>query len=94
VYTTIRRYQARDVGELSRLVQDEFIPMLRDIRGFVSYQVVDGGDGSIASVTVCEDSAGVEESNRRAAAWVGGSEVGQYIVSGPDILAGEVTASS
>jgi hypothetical protein len=94
MYATIRRYEARDVSELSRRVQEEFVPMVRDIPGFIGYYVVDGGDGKIASITVCEDSAGVEESNRRAAEWVGGGSVSDYLQSGPEVLAGEVTASS
>ena len=93
MYAVIRRYQARDVAELSRRVQEEFVPMCRDIPGFVAYHVVDAGGGEIASITVCDDQAGVEESTRRAADWVGGN-VSQYITGGPDVFAGEVTASS
>jgi hypothetical protein len=89
----IRRYRATNVAELSRVVQDEFVPRVRDIPGFVAYYVVDGGGGDIASITVCEDQAGVDESTRRAAEFVGQS-LADFIDGAPDVLGGEVTAST
>jgi hypothetical protein len=93
MYAVVRRYRATNVPELSRRVQDEFVPQLRDIPGFVAYYVIDGGGGEIASVTVCEDQAGEEESTRRAAAWVG-EAVSDFLEGPPDVLGGEVTASA
>ncbi len=93
MYGVIRKYRTTDIQELSRRVQDEFVPTVRGVPGFVAYYVIDGGDGSVASITLCETSAGVEESTSRAAQWVGAT-VSHLIQGDPEVTAGEVTASS
>ena len=92
MYTSVRTYTTSDAGELARRVQEEFVPMMRDLPGFVGYYVVDGGDGKMASITVCEDQAGVEESNRRAAAWVQ-ERLAELITDGPNVIAGDTVVS-
>ena len=90
MYGAIRTYRVTDVEELSRRVRDEFVPMVRDVPGFIAYYVIDGGGGEISSVTICEDHEGVEESTARAADWVG-DRIASLIESGPEIRIGEVT---
>jgi hypothetical protein len=93
MYGVIRQYRTTDIEELSRRVQDEFVPKVREVPGFVAYYVIDGGDGSVASITLCETSSGVEESTSRASQWV--SDAVSHLIQGdPEITAGEVTASS
>lgn len=79
-----------DAEEISRRVRDEFVPMVRDVPGFVAYYVVDAGGGNLSSVTICDDREGVEESTARAADWVG-ERLASLIESGPDTMVGEVT---
>ena len=55
---------------------------------FVAYYVVDTGNDVVASVSVFQDQAGAEESNRMAAGWV--KENIASLVSGPP----EITASA
>ncbi len=50
----IRRYRVSDSAELARRVQDEFVPMVPEIPGFVAYYVVDAGDGELASITIAK----------------------------------------
>lgn len=46
------------------------MPIIEGSPGFVAYFGVDHGDGDVATVSIFEDEAGAEESNRRAAGWV------------------------
>ena len=92
MYTVIRTYTTSDSAELTRRVQDEFVPIIRDIPGFVGYYVVDAGDGKIASITVGQDRAAVEQSTARAADWVK-ERLASLITSGPDVLMGDTTVS-
>jgi hypothetical protein len=46
------------------------LPILSEISGFVDYYFVDTGNGSMVSISVFENQAGVEESNNRAVEWV------------------------
>jgi hypothetical protein len=92
MYTAIRTYTTSDSAELARRVQEEFLPLVRDIPGFVGYYVVDGGDGRVASITVTQDQAGVDESAKRAASWVQ-ERLAELITSGPDVVAGDTVVS-
>ena len=92
MYTAVRTYTTSDAAELARRVREEFLPIVRDVPGFVGYYVVDGGNGKIASVTVCQDAAGVEESNRRAASWVK-ERLAELVTGGPDVIAGDTVVS-
>jgi hypothetical protein len=92
MYTAIRTYRTTDSAELARRVESEFLPIVRDVPGFVGYYVVDAGDGAIASITVCADKSGMDESTARAAEWVR-DRISELIESGPEILAGDVTVS-
>ena len=44
-------------------------PLMRPIKGFVSYTLISTGDGG-TSVTVCQDQKGIDESVRIAADWI------------------------
>ncbi len=91
MYGAIRTYRVTDVGELTTAVRDEFIPLVRDIPGFVAYYVVDSGGGTVSSITICEDKAGVDASTARAKDWVQ-ERLSSLIESGPEIKTGEIVA--
>jgi hypothetical protein len=92
MYTAVRTYTTSDSAELAKRVQEEFLPIVREVPGFVGYYVVDAGDGRVASITVAEDEAGVEESTRRASSWVK-DRLAELITGGPDVLAGDTVVS-
>ena len=92
MYASIRRYKTSPgaAAELARRVNQGFVPIISKAPGFVAYYVVDAGNDVVASVSVFQDQAGAEESNRMAADWVKENIVS--LVSGsPEITAGAVT---
>jgi hypothetical protein len=89
MYAAIRTYRVNDAEELARRVRDEFIPVVREVPGFIAYYIVDSGGGQISSVTICHDREGVEDSTARAADWVS-DRISSLIESGPEIMTGEV----
>jgi hypothetical protein len=52
--------------EIKRHVDERFVPMLRDVAGFVAYYWVDTKDGTVVAVAVFEDREGAEASTKRA----------------------------
>ena len=71
MYATIRQYDiAGETAELNRLVQEEFVPLMQSLPGFISYQWIDVGDvgGRMLSVSIFDTAEHAEESNRTAAA--------------------------
>ena len=72
MFCSVRRYRmdpAR-VDELMHRVDEGFAELISDEPGFVAYQVLDCGDGSIVTVTTCRDREGAENSVAMAAAWI------------------------
>jgi glycerate kinase len=93
MYASIRRYAIDgSAEELARRVREGFAPALRQDRGFIGYYVVDGGDGTVASVSIFQDRAGAEASNRKAADWVK-EHLTQFLPTPPQVTAGEVTVA-
>jgi hypothetical protein len=92
MYATVRRYEGvSDPSEVVRLVNEGFLPIIREIPGFVDYYLVDAGDGVLISTSIFEDASGEEESNWRAGEFVG-QHLTPLIPNPPHITAGEVVA--
>ena len=95
MYAAIRRYNVNDgaAESIAERVNTDFLPRLRQSPGFISYVLVDGGDNTIASISVFEDKRGAEESNRAASEWVK-QNLSHLVKTAPVILSGEVKAHS
>ena len=89
MHASIRRYRVRDMDTLVGKIEEEFVEQIKGIEGFVGYYVIDGGDGTAASVTVGETAEAVAESTRRAGNWVRES-VADLVDGQPEVTAGEV----
>ena len=72
MYAAIRRYELlpNDVPELRKRVQERFIPIISQVPGFISYDLIEAENGVVVSVSVFEEAAEAIESSRQAAAWV------------------------
>ena len=91
-YLTVRRYDGvTDSKEAARRVQEEFIPLLTKIPGFISYYWVDEGDNVMVSVSVFATREAEEESNRIAADFVK-QHIAPLLPKPPQITAGQVVA--
>lgn len=74
MFATIRQYDTNidQTAELNRIVQEEFVPLLQSLPGFISYQWIDVGNvgGRMVSVSVFDTAEHAEGSNKAAAIWV------------------------
>ena len=68
--------------------QDEIMSVLRPIRGFHAYYLIKTNDG-VTTVTVCDDRAGVDESNRLVAGWLK-DKLPTFTTKAPEVITGEV----
>jgi quinol monooxygenase YgiN len=92
MFAAIRYYRTEpdSVDEVARRVQEGFVPLIRETRGFVSYFVLTPGgrEGAIVSVSVFEDRESAEESNRKAEYWV--SQNLSELLPTPEFAAGQI----
>jgi hypothetical protein len=93
-YLTVRRYDGvTDSKEAARRIQEEFIPLISKIPGFISYDWADEGDGVMVSVSVYATREAEEESNRAAADYVKQhQQVARLLPKPPQITTGQVVA--
>jgi hypothetical protein len=70
MHAVVRRYKgASALNDLPAERSQDVERLLSDVPGFVAYYAIRAGD-ELATVTVCDDQAGTQESSRRAAEWV------------------------
>ncbi len=92
MYTSIRRYEGVSPGtieEIVKLVEEGFVPIISAGAGFISYHLVDAGDGVMTTISMFETEAAAEESNKAAASWVK-EALAKFLPTSPQITAGEV----
>jgi hypothetical protein len=80
-YLVTRRYRLKPGStyeELTRRVNEGFVPIIREVPGFVEYLLVEPGDGTHLAVSIFADQAGADESTQRAGGWAEGA-VGELV---------------
>jgi hypothetical protein len=96
MYATIRRYTPKGTDQKSiehfkRRIEETFLPMAQDIRGFHCYYVVNAGN-DLVSISIFDDKAGATESTRRAAEFVKKDPLKDQLGT-PEVLDGELIIS-
>ena len=91
MHAVIRTFSGSGATKLLNLLEErkrEVEALIRPVKGFVSYSLIRTADGG-ASVTVCQDKTGTDETNHIARQWVGenASDLG---VSPPTVVEGSV----
>ena len=90
LFASIRKYNGVPLLSDEMLKnQDGIKSVLRPIRGFHAYYLVKTNDG-VVSMTVFEDKAGAEESNRVEASWLK-DKLPTFTTRTPEITIGEVS---
>ena len=90
-YLTVRRYEGVPDSKQAASRVQEFIPLISKIPGFISYYLVDEGDGVTVSVSVFATREAEEESNRLAADFIK-QHLARLLPNPPQITAGQVVA--
>ena len=72
MFSSIRRYSVRrgSVEELSRRVQEGFVPLVRQMKGFRGYYLINGGPDVLITISVFDSADEAFASNEKAADWV------------------------
>jgi hypothetical protein len=72
MYAAIRQGKAKTgmAEELARRIKEGAIPIISDVEGFMAYYVVYAPDDTVTAISIFNNFAGAEESNKRAVAWI------------------------
>ncbi len=95
MYATIRRYTPKTAAtkeafdDLKHRIEDGFLPIVQEVRGFHSYSAVNVGNKQIVTVSIFEDRNGATESTRRAAEFVQKDPMKDQLGK-PEVLEGEL----
>jgi len=89
MYTSIRRFQTTHADEISRVVNEQFVPLISRLPGFVAYYGVIG-DGTWTTISVFEDRQGVENSNKVAEDFRRQEHLDDLVEGPPQITVGDV----
>jgi hypothetical protein len=95
MYATIRRYSTKTgtskktIEDLKHRIEEKFVPMIHDIRGFHSYGFLSVSDKELISISIFEDRQGASESTRKAAEFVQKDPLKDQL-SKPEVLEGDL----
>jgi hypothetical protein len=94
MYASIRRYRmgAGSMDDAMHLADTELADRLSEEPGFVDYQVMDTGEGTITSITIFDDEDQCLRSNDLAAEFVR-DHLAAFEVERTDVFSGEVMVS-
>ena len=93
MYVAVRRYEGvTDSQKVARLVEEDYVPVISEMPGFVAYYCVDAGDGVMVSTSVFEHKAAEEQSTFRAGDFVA-EHLAPLLPNPPQVTAGEVIAN-
>jgi hypothetical protein len=90
MHGVLRHYtDAKNVDEIVRRVADSGLTFLKAIPGFVSWAILDAGQGRLVTYSVYEGKPGTDESTKKAAAWIK-ENIASMLPTPPRVLEGEV----
>ena len=93
MFAVIRHYHfdPKDGAEIDRRIRKEFVPIVKNAKGFVRYYWLDTGKGEGASLSVFKDKAGTEKSVRLAVDYVK-EHLSKLLTEKPEIIEGPIKA--
>jgi hypothetical protein len=94
MYAVVRSYHFDPSAseEISQKVQNGYVPLLKQAKGFIAYYWIDSSAGTGSAVAVFESKDGAEESTRLAAEYVQ-ANMAHLLIKKPEILEGNVRAN-
>ena len=91
MYLTIREYQTnpQSIDEILRQDEQHFVPLITRAPGFRDYYCIDGGNGTLTSVSLFASRFEGEEFNKVGMDWVQ-KNLGSLLPATPKVTSGEV----
>ncbi len=92
-YISVREYEVKDSNEVASIAQKEFVPIIKKITGFISWELIAISKTKLITVSNFDNKSAADESAEKAKEW-GKKALANLIVTPAVINNGEVIASS
>jgi hypothetical protein len=92
MYAVIRRYtikESNDLGRIVRLVQEGFVPLVKQMPGFTAYHLINAGNDTVVTFSLFHNKEDAEQASTTAANWIQ-QNLTQYIQGTPEVTTGDV----
>jgi hypothetical protein len=90
MYVAVRRYEGvTDPQKVAKVAEEDFVPIISELPGFVAHYTLDAGDGVMVGISVFEHKDAEEQSTYRAGELVG-EHLEPLLPNPPQVTAGEV----
>lgn len=95
MYASMRRIKCAvgQASEVARRIEEQFVPQMRAVTGYIAYYLVDVGDDEVSSISIFADQTGAEQANQMASAWTKQS-LGDVIAGPLEARAGQVLVNA
>jgi hypothetical protein len=93
MHAILRRYEGVESGrtvELTRKVDENLIPKLKELPGFSGYYLIEAGNGVMTSISLFDTAEQADKSSRIASNWVRDEKLETALPNAPKITFGEV----
>jgi hypothetical protein len=93
MHAILRRYEGVESSrtvELTRKVDNELIPKLKELPGFSGYYLIEAGNGVMTSISLFDTAEQADKSTRIASNWVRDEKLETALPNAPKITFGEV----
>jgi hypothetical protein len=95
MHAILRRYEGVELSrtvELTRKVDENLIPKLKELPGFSGYYLIEAGNGVMTSISLFDTAEQADKSSRIASNWVRDEKLETALPNAPKITFGEVVA--
>ena len=95
MHATLRRYEGVESSrtvELTKKVDENLIPKLKELPGFSGYYLIEAGNGVMTSLSLFDTAEHADKSSRLASNWVRDEKLETALPNAPKITFGEVVA--
>jgi len=95
MHAILRRYEGVESSrtvELTKKVDENLIPKLKELPGFSGYYLIEAGNGVMTSISLFDTAEQADKSSRIASNWVRDEKLETALPNAPKITFGEVVA--
>lgn len=91
MHAVLRHYtlDSKNVNEVIRRIAADGVKIIKGIPGFVSYGIMDAGQGHLVTYSIYESKTGTDDSTKKAAEWVK-ANIASMLPNPPNVVAGDV----